>query len=208
MVDRASLETSLRAVGEAHRVLASFHGEVVAFFRVLEEQLADDEVGCALTPFSEGDFVWTSASSAKKVGAWVPSYLGRLYYDETLQVPDGQPETCDSRAVAVVAIWARDGGALPECWFGLGRPGEGTRFKNSWDFGRYGVWNWDLADPPTNAWERGSLDGYASAGTGGVWSMRRTPLIELTSADQVRALVARPLLAEWKSVVRDRSPAG
>jgi hypothetical protein len=199
------LETSLKAVREAHRVLASFHREVVAFFRVLEEQLADDEVGCALTPFNEGDFVWKGASNAKRVAEWVPSYLGRLYYDETLQVGEGEPETCDSRAAALVGVWRSDGDDLPECWLGFGRPGDATRFTDAWNFGRNGLWNYDLAEPAmNNTWARGSLDGYASAGTGGVWSMRRTPLIELTSAEQVRAFVAKPLLAEWKHVIRDR----
>ena len=201
MVDRATLEKSLKSVQDAHKVLAAFHREVVAFFQIVDEQLSDKRLGCELTPFDAGNFVWTSTGSAKRVAEWVPSYLGRLYYDPALEVGEGEPETLESRAAALVAIYTNEGDELPECWFGFGRPGEGTKATDSWNFGRNGLWNYSVDAPAVNVWGKGTFVGNAYYGTDGLWRMRRTPLIELTSADKIRELMTAPLLKEWKDVL-------
>lgn len=89
-------------------------------------------------------------------------------------------------------------------WIGLGRPGAGTLYTGSWNFGRNGLWNY-VVDPPPPAreWARGVFDGNAAFGSGSHWSFARVPLTELTSADRVRELVAMPLLAEWKRAIRN-----
>jgi hypothetical protein len=198
MVDRAAVEQSLRSVREAHEVLVAFHREVIAFFRVVDEQLGDDASECPLTAYDPANAVRTTTSSMKKVEEWVPSSVGRLYFDESLQVEEGTEETLTSRAVAQVSIWTNEGDQLPECWFGFGCPGEGTKFTTGWNFGRNGLWNYGVDSPSVNTWARGKFEGNANFGVEGVWAFRRTPLVELTGNDEIRRLVVEPLIAEWK----------
>lgn len=203
MVDPQQVERSLRSVRQAHDVLAAFHREIISLFQVVDDQLAEDGHGCKLTAFDAKNFVWTSTSSATRVQHWVPSYLGRLYYDEELDVPDGEPETLESRAAALVAIYVPEGDELAECWFGFGRPGEGTQYTDGWNFGRNGLWNYSGVDAPTqNVWAHGTFAENAKYGVDGVWRMRRTPLTTLTSEDAIREFVSMPLLQEWRSTLR------
>ena len=201
MVDRSAVANSLRAVREAHRVLDAFHRELVALFDIIEDQLGDKAHGCALTDFERG-FVSYSTGSPRKVADWVASTRGLLYYDEDLEVGEDAPETLDSRSVAMIRVTAGAADEVPECRFGLARPGEGTKFTDAWNFGRNGLWNYDLADPEMNTWARGSLDGYASAGAGGLWAISRAPLIDLVDAEAIKTLVTTPLLREWTTVIR------
>lgn len=201
MVDRVELETSLKAVREAHGVLNAFHSEVVAFLQIVDSQLGEDGQGIALTPHCAGDAVWTSTTKLSKVTEWLPDAIGRLYCDEALDVAEDAPETSDSRAAALVSIYVGAADALPECWFGLGRPGEGTKATDSWNFGRNGLWNYGVDTPPLGGWAEGTFSG-SWYGTGGIWHFSRVSLLDLTDAGHVRELVAQPLLRKWKEVIR------
>lgn len=201
MVDRATLQQSLDAVREAHGVLRAFHAEVCAFFRVLEEAVTSEPLGGVLTPFENGDVTISFTGSMKKLDLWVPTWMGRFFYDETLQTPDEEPETIGSRAAAFVAVTVEPG-EPPDCWLVLGRPGEGSRAKNAWDFGRNGLWNFGLDSPDYGAWSGGSLPDSSMYGAGGLWRASRVPLVELANPADVERLVAAPLVREWRRVIR------
>jgi hypothetical protein len=202
MVDRAELEGSLKAVRQAHAVLEAFHREVVAFLHIVDEQLGEDGHGAALTAFDPNNVVWASTSSVKRVAEWTPSTIGRLYYDEALDVEEGADETSDSMSAAMVSVTVGDSNGLAECWFGFGRPGAGTKATGTWNFARHGLWKYNMETPPTGAWVDGTFTGNAWYGTGGIWHVSRVSLLDLTNEDQVRELVARPLLTRWKEVMR------
>ncbi len=217
--DPAKVAQAMTSVVEAHVVLTEFYKEVVAFYRIIDEQLADAH---GLVRFDPHLDKWLVRYPGDKLNAsddWLPKWMGRFYY-ETSEGTDegatgGQAAAADesedlSVAFVYVVAYAPDdeapGFKEPECWFGVAHPGAESGFKNSWEAGKYGVWlRLESPELPLNRWVKGEFPEMVNKlGKGGFWHVWRKPLGELLDENSIRTLVTDPLRAKYVEVFRDQ----
>lgn len=216
--DPTKVAQAMASVIDAQVVLTEFYKEIVAFYRIVDEQLADAHGPVRFDAHMEDYIARYPADKLKSPQDWIPKWMGRFYCEasatETEEGPRvggevaeaaGTPEDLNV-AFVWIAAYAPDGEATgftqPECWFGVAHPGASSRFKDSWDAGRYGVWH-KLESPevPLDRWAKGEFPKMVSKfGKDGFWHARRVPLAELLDEERIRALVTDPLRARYVEV--------
>ncbi len=215
--DPAKVAQAMTSVVEAHVVLTEFYKEIVAFYRIVDEQLADAHGQARFDAHMENYIVRYPADQLKASDDWLPKWMGRFYCEvsadsEDVEKASEQAPTADDAsedltvAFVYVVAYAPDGEAPgfkePECWFGVAHPGAESRFKNSWEVGKSGVWH-RLESPelPLKRWVKGEFPEMVNKfGKGGFWHVQRTPLAELLDEDRIRELVSDPLRAKYAEV--------
>lgn len=215
--DPAKVAQAMTSVLEAHVVLTEFFKEVVAFYRIVDEQLADAHGPARFDAHLENYVVRYPADKLKASDDWLPEWIGRFYCEVSTGVeeesrPSSEAAASDddsedlSVAFVYVVAYAPDGEAPgfkePECWFGVAHPGTESGFKNSWEVGKYGVWNkLESPDLPLNRWVKGEFPETVNKfGKGGFWHVWRTPLAALLDEDKIRELVTSPLRKKYVEV--------
>lgn len=204
--DPAKVAQAMASVVEAHVVLTEFYKEVVAFYRIVDEQLADRHGSVRFEAHYADYIARYPAEKLKASEDWLPKWMGRFYCEASDE--DGSEKKSESLNVAFVWVvaYAPDGEApgftQPECWFGVAHPGMKSRAKDSWDFGRYGVWEkLDSSQVLLGPWAKGSFPEMVSKfGKGGYWHAKRVPLAELLDEEKIRALVTDPLRTKYAEV--------
>lgn len=218
-VETDKIQLAMRSVIEAHQVLAEFHAELVAFYKIIDEQLANAHDQVKLLPHMEDYIVRYPADKLKAPQDWSPKWMGRFYYDDSDEAetqtgsnidresPEAQPMASDNLRVAFVwiAAYAPDGEAAtfsePECWFGVAHPGSRSRFKSSWEFARYGVWHkLETGEVPQGRWTEGAFPEVGKFGSGGQWHAFRFPLARLVDEERIQSLVTDPLRKKYAEV--------
>ena len=214
--DPVKVAQAMTSVVEAHVVLTEFFKEVVAFYRIVDEQLADAHGPVQFDAHMENYIVRYPGDKLKASDDWLPKWMGRFYYQASAETADNKKESEEAEAgdesedlsVAFVYVvaYAPNGEAPgfkePECWFGVAHPGEESGFKNSWEVGKYGVWHrLESPDLPLNRWVKGKFPEMVNKlGKGGFWHVWRRPLAELLDEGKVRTLVTDPLRAKYAEV--------
>jgi hypothetical protein len=214
--DPVKVAQAMTSVVEAHVVLTEFYKEVVAFYRIVDEQLADAHGPVRFDAHMENYIARYPGDKLKASDDWLPKWMGRFYCETSTETEEegkaggGAAETEESAdlnvAFVYVVAYAPDGEAPgfkdPECWFGVAHPGTESRFKDSWDAGRYGVWH-RLESPelPLNRWVKGEFPEMVNKfGKGGFWHVWRKPLADLLDENSIRTLVTDPLRAKYVEV--------
>lgn len=215
--DPAKVAQAMTSVIEAHVVLTEFYKEVVAFYRIIDEQLADAHGPVRFDAHMENNVVRYPGDKLKASDDWLPKWMGRFYCEAATETAEEgsasaeaakSDEESDDLSVAFVYVvpYAPNGEAPgfkePECWFGVAHPGAGSGFKNSWEVGKYGVWHrLESPDLPLNRWVRGEFpDMVNKLGKGGFWHVRRMLLSDLLDEERIRSLVTDPLRAKYLEV--------
>lgn len=201
--DRVKVMEAMQSVVRAHEVLAEFHREIAAFYGILDEQLGDSSEVCFAATYP--DYVaWEKGEKLKAPEHWLPTWMGRFYYKMTDEI-EGSGDAARGFELGFVWIVARDPDLPelkePEVWFGVASSGVKCRFKNHWDFGRYGVWNYlETTNVPANGWAKGEFPERFNFGRSGIYYVQRVPLSKLLDAALIRELVTEPLRAKFVEV--------
>lgn len=219
-VDVNKIQQAMRSVVEAHQVLSEFHAEVVALYSIIDEQLGDTHAPITLAPHNEKYIVRYPSDKLNASQNWTPRWIGRFYWDNSSSPeddPQGEQSASEGAASQLdfnlafvwIAAYAPDGEANafsePECWFGVAHPGQDSRFKDSWDFGRYGVWEkLDSTNVRSGQWDEGKFPAAGKFGSGGLWHAFRVPLSALIDENHIRSLVTTPLLEKYAEVFATR----
>ncbi|WP_437605728.1 hypothetical protein WMF20_32210 [Sorangium sp. So ce834] len=217
-VEPEKIQQAMRSVTEAHEVLAEFHKEIVAFYGIVDEQLADAHGPVKLEPHMDGYIVRYPADKLKAPQDWVPKWIGRFYRDiaaesggddEDDAAKATQGKDADEGELNVAFVWIAAHApadeapdcSTPECWFGVAHPGVGSGFKDSWSAARYGVWyKLDTCSVLPGRWVEGEFSESGKFGKGGRWHARRVPLVELLDEERIRSLVTDPLRKKYAEV--------
>jgi len=215
--DPTKVAQAMTSVIEAYVVLTEFYKEVVAFYRIVDEQLADGRGPVRFDAHYENHIARYPADKLNTSEDWLPKWMGRFYCEGTAETDedehaggkaaraDDEQEDLNVAFVWVVA-YAPDGEApgftQPECMFGVAHPGMESRFKDSWDACRFGVWHkLDATEVPLGRWAKGEFPEMVSKfGKGGFWHARRVPLSELLDEEKIRALITDPLRVKYVEV--------
>lgn len=213
--DPTKVAQAMASVIEAHVVLTEFYKEVVAFYRIVDEQLADAHGSVRFDAHMENYVVRYPGDKLKASEDWLPKWMGRFYHESAAEAEeqgntDAEFGGSDDLCVAFVYVvpYAPNGEAPgftePECWFGVAHPGTESGFKNSWEVGKYGVWHrLESPDLPLNRWVRGEFAPMVNKfGKGGFWHVQRMRLSDLLDEERIRALVTDPLRGKYVEVFR------
>lgn len=213
MTDAESIMAAMESVVRAHSVLADFHKEVAAFFRLGDELLAGNDGGIRLEPAPQ-NAPWVVVESAVKLteaAYWAPGWFGRFYRsveahrDEKEEGAD--PTTPEKLAVAFLMVAASPlaladmrSATMPECVAGIAHPGVG-RAKDYWSTARYGVWRLlPFEKLGMDDWREGSFtEGTNAFGNGSSWWARRFLLSDLPNRDAIGEKIAAPLLERFST---------
>lgn len=214
--DPTKVAQAMTSVIEAHVVLTEFYKEIVAFYRIVDEQLADAHGSARFEAHSDNYIVRSPGDKLKSSDDWLPRWMGRFYCeagdgeeeatsDATVATSDEESDDLSVAFVYVVAYAPNDeapGFKAPECWFGVAHPGTESGFKNSWEVGKYGVWH-RLESPelPLDRWVKGVFpDMVGRFGKGGLWHVKRMALSDLLDEGRIRDLVSGPLKEKYLEV--------
>ena len=208
--DSGPLRRALKSVIDAHEVLAQFHKEVGALFRIVDEELADPATEIRFEALYPQYIVRDIPTLLRAPEGWVSEWLGRFYVrivdDPTVAAAQEPAALCFRSAFLWIAERAEPkmaaGFALPECWFGVADAGWGSKAKNDWDAARYGFWQLDTTKvAPGDQWSRGDFPANTGKfGEGAFFWARRVPLDRLLGEEQVRTLVTNPLRDKYAEV--------
>lgn len=198
---------AMQAIVRAHDLLRDFHSELVAFYEVVDDLLAEADPP-SLEPVDPTNIVREATYRLRASAEWVPRWFGR-FYRETALLPDDENDealvTYEQlrTAFVFVAAAARDDELVdfeaPECVFGVAHVGRDAKVKAFIDAARYGIWNLDLRKLVGRDWVTGKTpEKVGKFGTGGFWTARRLPLVELASETEIRELVTEPLKTKYR----------
>jgi hypothetical protein len=88
--DPAKVAQAMTSVVEAHVVLAEFHKEVVAFYRIIDEQLADAHGPVRFDAHMENYLVRYPGDKLKASDDWLPKWMGRFYCETSTETEEGE----------------------------------------------------------------------------------------------------------------------
>jgi len=211
MTEPQNIKAAMEAVVRAHSVLADFHREVAAFFRIADDLLAGEDGGVRLEPAPQNAQYAVIELPVKLVDAahWAPGWYGRFYRNAEAhrdeQEEGADPALPEKLAVAFVMVAASPlaladmtTATLPECVAGLAHPGTG-RAKDFWTTARYGVWHLlPFKRIAVEEWREGSFtEGTNVFGKGSYWGARRFPLSDLPDREAIKSKVTGPLLERF-----------
>ena len=117
--DPTKVAQAMTSVIEAHVVLTEFYKEVVAFYRIIDEQLADAHGPVRFDAHMENYIVRYPGDKLKDSNDWLPKWMGRFYCEASVETEEGgkvSGEKADdesedlSVAFVYVVPYAPDGG--------------------------------------------------------------------------------------------------
>lgn len=214
MTTTNEIEQAMKTVVDAHAVLLQFHKELVALWRVIDEQLADENHGMRLKCANAEYFVRYSAEKLSAPQDWTPKWLGRFYFEDNEESETAELVATAERAYTMAFVWvavsAKDDMpefSLPECVLGIAHSGRNPRGNSAWNVARHGVWyNFDTLALMKNGWSKGKFpDNKSQFGVGGYWNATRVPLSSLLDVSKIRDLVTNPLRDKYAEVFRGSS---
>ena len=210
------LEQAMKTVIDAHEVLLQFHKEVVALWRLIDEQFADDTHSVQLKCASPDDYLRYTPDKLISPHDWAPKWLGRFYFDAAADRAESEIAAPADRFYNMAFVWIAafvnkelPEFSAPECVFGVAHSGRAPKGVSAWNVARYGVWQtFDTASVAKVGWSQGQFpENKGQFGAGGLWHAARTPLSSLLDAETIRELVTKPLRDKYAEAFRPAATA-
>lgn len=189
----AELKSAMETVVSAHRVLLRFHREIVAMWRIVDEQFAEYDTPNRLVCENPDDYVRYTPDKVSTPQDWVPKWLGRFYFVA------GKPDRMAFIWIAVATDDDMAASSGPECVLGIAFSGTEMKADSGWKSARYGVWeSLETEAIPGSGWGKGTLKKKPSLlGDGAFWHATRVPLSELVDTGAIAKLVTAPLQSKY-----------
>jgi hypothetical protein len=94
--DPAKVAQAMTSVVEAHVVLTEFYKEVVAFYRIIDEQLADAHGPARFDAHLENYIVRYPGDKLKSSDDWLPKWIGRFYCEVSAEIEEENKTSGDA----------------------------------------------------------------------------------------------------------------